>query len=123
MASQIVRDGIICIMGLIARFIGAVFAVLLADRIIPGFDVEGLYAAVIVTVILGIANITIKPLLHLLALPLTIMTLGLFSFVISALVIWFVASFVEGFSIDGFLPALLGGALIACIQWILRKLS
>lgn len=123
MDAPVGASGIIQVMGLIARFVGTVFAVLVADRIVPGFDVDGIYAAVIVTIILGLANVTIKPLLHLLALPLTLITLGLFSFVISALIIMFIASFVEGFTVQGFVPALLGGALIALVQWVLRKLA
>ncbi len=110
-------------MGLIARFVGTVFAVLLADYLIPGFTIDNLYAAVIVTVILGLSSITIKPILNLLALPLNLITLGLFSFVISALIIWFIASFVDGFDVEGFMPALLGGLLIAVVQWMLRKLT
>lgn len=104
-------------MGLIARFLGTVFAVLLAAYLIQGFHVDGFYTALIVALILGVLNITLKPILMILTLPLNLITLGLFSFVINAGLILLIASFVKGFQVDGFLPALYGGALIAIVGW------
>ena len=111
-------------MGLIARFFGTAFALLLAAYVIPGFAVASLYAAAIVALILGIINITLKPLVLLLTLPLQILTLGLFTFVVNAAFLLFIASFVQGFSIAGnfveqFITALLAGLLIAAVLWVL----
>lgn len=111
-------------MSLIARFLGTIFALLLAAYLIPGFVVDSLYPAAIVAVILGIINITLKPLVLLIALPLQIITLGLFTFVVNALFLLFIASFVEGFALTGavleqFVAALLGGLVIAVVLWIL----
>ena len=115
---------IVCsLMGLIVRFFGSVGAVLLAAYVVPGFVVANFYTAAIVALILGIINITIKPILTILTLPLNLFTLGLFSFVINAALILFVSSFVQGFHVSGFLPALLGGAVIAVVQWLLHKVS
>src|SRR3989344_3420776 len=100
-------------MDFLVRFLGATLAVLLAAYLIPGFVVEDFYTALIVALILGVLNITIKPLLVLLTLPLTLLTFGLFTLVINALLLWFIASFVQGFTVDGFIPALLGGLVIA----------
>ena len=108
-------------MGLIVRFLGSVAAVLLAAYLVPGFVVANFYTAAIVALILGIINVTIKPILTILTLPLTVITLGLFSFVINAALILFVSSFVQGFQVSGFLPALLGGAVIAIVQWLFSK--
>ena len=108
---------------LIARFLGTIFAVLLAAYIVPGFTVDSFYTAAIVAVILGVLNVTIKPILILLTLPLTILTLGLFTFIINALLILIVSSFVEGFSVAGFVQALIGGAVIALIGWALHRLT
>lgn len=105
-------------MGLIIRFLASVFAVLLAAYLIPGFVVENFYIASIVAVLLGLLNFTIKPVLMLLTLPLNIVTLGLFSFVINASLILGIASFVEGFDVTGFVPALLGGLIIALVGWV-----
>lgn len=114
-------------MAIIARFLGTVFALLLAAYYIDGFVVESLYVAVIVAVILGIINITLKPIVLLIALPLQILTLGLFTFVVNALFLLFVASFIQGFAIvgnfaDQFIAALLGGLIIAAVLWVLDLL-
>lgn len=105
-------------MGLLIKFFGTVFALLLAAYLIPGFVVESFYTASIVAVLLGLLNITIKPVLMLLTLPLNIVTLGLFSFVINAALILGIASFVEGFDVAGFVPAILGGLVIAVVSWV-----
>jgi putative membrane protein len=110
-------------MGLLARFLGTVFAVLLAAYVVPGFMVTGFYAAIIVALILGILNITVKPVILLLTLPLNLLTFGLLTFVVNALLLWFVATFVQGFSIEGFIPALLGSLIITAVNWTLHKLT
>lgn len=111
-------------MSLLARFLGTVLALLIATHYINGFVIESLYAAVIVAVILGIINITLKPLVLLIALPLQILTLGLFTFVVNAGFLLFVASFIEGFALVGtfteqFIAAFLGGLVITVVLWIL----
>lgn len=111
-------------MNLIARFFGTVFALLLAAYLIDGFVIDSLYAAVIVAIVLGIINITLKPLVLLIALPLQILTLGFFTFVVNAVFLLFIASFIDGFSIAGnfaeqFFVALLGGLVIAAVLWVL----
>lgn len=110
-------------MGLLTRFLGTVFAVLLAAYFIQGFHVDGFYTAAIVALVLGLLNVTLKPIITLLTLPLNLLTLGLFSFVINAGLILLVSTFVKGFTVDGFLPALWAGALIAVVGWILHRLS
>lgn len=107
-------------MGLIARFIGTIFAVLLAAYVVPGFHVADFYTAAIVAVVLGVLNVTLRPILLLLTLPLNLITLGLFSFVINAGLILLISTFIKGFTVDGFLPALFGGALIATVSWVLH---
>lgn len=107
---------------LLTRFLAIVFALLLVTEFVPGFTVEGFYTALIVALILGLLNITIKPILFILTLPINILTLGLFSFVLNAFMLWFVASFVQGFTIAGFLPALLGAIIMSLITWAVSKL-
>jgi len=114
-------------MSIIARFFGTVFALLVAAYVINGFIIDSLYAAVIVAVILGVINITLKPIVLLIALPLQILTLGLFTFVVNAFFLLFIASFVQGFAlvgsfVDQFVAALLGALLIAAVLWILDLL-
>ncbi len=110
-------------MGLIARFLATVFAVLLSAYLIEGFHVDGFYTAAIVAIVLGLLNITLRPILLLLTLPLNLITLGLFSFVINAGLILLISTFVKGFTVDGFIPALLGGALIAVVGWVFHSLT
>lgn len=109
-------------MNLILKFLASVGALFLAAYLIPGFVVESFYIASIVAVLLGVLNITLKPILVLLTLPLNIITLGLFTFVINAGLILGIASFVEGFDVSGFVPALLGGLVIAIAGWVVDRI-
>lgn len=108
-------------LSLIARLLIIVLGILIVSHLVPGIMVSSLYIAVIVAVIWGLINITLKPILYVLTLPITILTLGLFTFVINALLFWFVATFIEGFSVDGFLPALLGAFIISVISSVGNK--
>ncbi len=91
--------------------------VLIAE-FIDGIHVEGIYAAIIAAIVLGILNIIIRPILLILTLPITIITLGLFSFVVNAALFLFAASFIEGFAVDNFWYALLGSILMSIISTI-----
>ncbi|XKT74476.1 MAG: phage holin family protein [Patescibacteria group bacterium UBA2163] len=106
-------------MNIFSRFLGTILALLLSAYVIEGFIVESLYAAAIVAVMLAIINITLKPIVLLIALPLQVLTLGLFTFIVNALFLLFVASFVQGFAIAGFVPALFGALVIAATLWVL----
>jgi putative membrane protein len=98
-----------------------VFALLLVSQYVPGIHVESFYVAVIVAVILGVINLTIRPVLWVLTLPITLLTFGLFSFVLNALLFWFVASFVDGFTVSGFIPAFVGAFIIALVRFVTEK--
>ncbi len=106
---------------LISRYLLIVFSILLIARLVPGVSVDGLTTTLIVALVLGLINITLKPILFVLTLPVTILTLGLFAFILNALLLWFVASFVEGFYIDGFIPALLSALIISLVTWVGNK--
>lgn len=93
-------------------------ALLLMPRFIEGISVAGSYTAVIVALIWGLVSITIRPILGLLTLPINLITFGLFSFILNALLFWFVASFVQGFEVAGFIAALLGSAVLALVSWV-----
>lgn len=107
-------------MHLVANFIGTVLAVLAAAALVPGFYVDGLVTAAIVAILLGAIGITIRPILLLLTLPINLLTLGLFSFVLNAGILLALTLVVHGFSITGFLPALIAAFVIATIQWIVH---
>lgn len=105
-------------MKFIARFLLGVLGLLVIAEYVPGISLEGVYVATISVLILGLLNAVVRPILFILTLPITIITLGLFSFVINAALFWFVASFVEGFTVDGFWIALLGSLLMTLVNMV-----
>lgn len=91
---------------------------LIATAYIPGVFVSSVYIAIIVAIILGFLNIFIRPILLFFSLPITIITFGLFIFVVNALLLWFVSTFISGFSFEGFMPAFITAILISVAHWI-----
>jgi putative membrane protein len=112
-------------MSLLARWLVNAAALMLVAYLYPGVTVESFGAALIAALVLGLVNAVVRPLLVLLTLPVTLLTLGLFLFVINALLFWFVAEVVGGFHVAGFGAALLGSILFSVItlltSWILFK--
>jgi putative membrane protein len=90
--------------------------------IYPGVQVQDWKAAAIAALVLGLVNTLVKPLLVLLTLPVTILTLGLFLFVLNALLFWGVAEMLPGFNVSGFWAAVLGAILYSIIGWALSQL-
>lgn len=86
-------------------------------RIVPGVEVDGVGHALVAGLVLGVINALVKPLLVILTLPITILTLGLFLLVINALLLRLAAALVPGFRVDGFLPALLGALLLSIFSF------
>ncbi len=109
-------------MRLIWRWILNALGLIGVAYLLPGMQVDSFYIALITALLLGIVNITIKPLLLFFTLPITILTFGLFAFVINALLLWFVSSFVDGFFIADFFTALLASVLLAVFSWLSYKL-
>lgn len=105
-------------MKLITRIALTALALLLVAYIIPGVAIDGLYPAIIAAIILGILNAIVRPILIILTLPITILTLGLFIFFINASLFYFTASFIDGFFVSGLVPALLGSILVSIISAI-----
>lgn len=95
---------------------------LILANYLSGIEVSGWYAALITALVLGLLNALIKPVLVLLTLPVNILTLGLFTLVINALLFWFVASVVKGFAVAGFWPAFWGALIISIVSWIVSSL-
>ncbi|PWJ60222.1 putative membrane protein [Dyadobacter jejuensis] len=106
-------------MSLIIRLLISTLAVLVAANIVPGVQVDGTVTAVIVAVVLAFLNTFIRPVLQILALPITILTLGLFYFVINVLMIFLAAYLVDGFAVDGFIAALFFGLIMTVVSSVL----
>jgi putative membrane protein len=98
-------------------------ALLLVAHLYPGVTVKSFGSAMIAALVLGLLNALLRPLLVLLTLPVTVLTLGLFLFVINALLFWLVAELVRGFTVSGFGAALIGSILYSLItlvtSWLL----
>jgi putative membrane protein len=93
-------------------------ALLLVPLVVPGVHIDTLYSALIAVVILGLVNSVIRPLFILLTLPVTLLTLGLFLFVINALMFWFAGDILSGFRVDGFFAALFGSIVYSLASWL-----
>jgi putative membrane protein len=90
--------------------------------LMSSITVDSIPSALIAALLLGLVNTFIRPLLVLLTLPVTLLTLGLFIFVINALLFWFVGSFVQGFHVAGFWSAFFGAILYSIISWALSAI-
>lgn len=99
---------------LITWLISAV-ALMITAYIVPGFFVANIVSAAIASIILGLVNAIIKPLLVVLTLPLTLLTFGLFLFVINAIAIWLTGALTPGFDVRGFAPALIGSIVLSLV--------
>jgi putative membrane protein len=95
-------------------------ALVITANIVPGFVVKNFVAALVAAVILGLVNAIIRPILVLLTLPITLVTLGLFLFVVNALTIWLAGSITPGFIVTGFLPALVGSIVLTIVASVLN---
>jgi putative membrane protein len=106
----------------IIRLIINMVAILIISYLFPKMIwVEGFLAALVAAFLLGIVNTIIKPILVLLTLPLTILTLGLFLLVINGLMLWLVSALVSGFHVSGFWGAVFGSILISLVSWLLSR--
>ncbi len=106
---------------MLIKFLSLVFSILLSAYLLPGVTVS-LWAAIWVAILLGIINITLKPFLIFITLPINILTLGLFTFIINAFLILLLSSIVKGFDVAGFGWAILFGILMSVVNYFLNKI-
>ena len=109
-------------MSLIIRLIINALALMLVAYLFRSIEVDGFYIALVTALILGLINAFIRPFLLLITLPINILTLGLFTFVLNAILFWFVASFIEGFYVAGFWAAFFGALVFSIISTIATNL-
>ena len=103
-------------MTLLLRLIFNALGLILIAELIAGITVEGFYAALIAGLVLGLLNLIVKPILIILTLPITILTLGLFAYLIDGALFFFAASFIEGFAVSNYWYALLGSILMSIVS-------
>jgi len=107
----------------IIRLLIHMAAILIIAYLFPRLiRVDSVWIALLAAFILGVANTILRPILVFLTLPITIVTLGLFLFVINGLMLWLVSIVVRGFHVSGFWGAVLGAILISIVSWILSRL-
>ena len=108
---------------LLLRWVVNAAMLLLVAYLYPGVTIESFFAALIAALVLGLINAVVRPILVILTLPVTVLTLGLFLFVINAFLFWFVAEIVQGFRVTGFVAALIGSVLYSVLtlvtSWLL----
>ncbi len=104
--------------GFVVRALITALGLWLASKLVPGFRIDGTATFLLAGLLLGVANAVVRPLLILLTLPLTILTLGLFLFVVNAAMVSLVAALLERFTIAGFGAALLGSLIVSLTAWI-----
>jgi putative membrane protein len=110
-------------MKIILHWLVSAVSIIIAAYVLPGVHVSGIVAALVLAVILGVINAFIRPLLIILTLPLSILTLGLFTLIINAVLVMLAARLVPGVSIDGFLWALAFGVVLALVHAFLKRLD
>lgn len=104
---------------LIIKWLIMTAAVLLASYVIPGVTVKSFFSALLVALFLGIVNMFVRPFLILITLPINIITLGLFTFIINGLMVLLASSVVNGFQVNGFWVAVLFGIVLSVINFLL----
>ncbi len=108
--------------GLFFRWFVLTAAIMFASYVVEGIHVTGFFSAFFTAAILCILNAFFRPILIVLTLPINIMTLGLFTFIINAMMLKMASGLIPGFEIYGFWPALFGSLVISIVSWVLNSL-
>lgn len=108
----------------VVRWLTTALGIGVAAQVLPGIQVDGVWPTVVAALLLGLVNVTLRPILLLLTLPLTVVTLGLFALVINGAMLGLVASVVKGVHVAGFGSAILGAVIISLVgsllTWLLQ---
>ena len=107
--------------GIVLRWLILTLAIMVASYLIEGIEVRGFGSALLAAAIVGILNAFFRPVLIILTLPINILTLGLFTFVINALLLMMASGVIGGFEVHGFWAALWGSLVISLVSWVLSS--
>ncbi len=107
-------------MKLIAKWIIVALTILALPSFVTGITVSSFGIALLVALFFGVLNTVVRPLILLVAFPITLITFGLFSFVVNAFLFWGVGSFVKGFEVAGFVPALIGSLVVSLVSSVMH---
>jgi putative membrane protein len=109
-------------MGFLLRVIVNTLAIVLAAHIVPGIRVDSFLSALAAGLVLGVINAVVRPVLLLLTFPITLVTLGLFLFVLNGLCLWLAALVVGGVHVSGFWAAVFGALVVSLVSWVVTAL-
>jgi putative membrane protein len=109
-------------MRILLNWIVSAVALWLVAQVVPGFHVSGLASAMIGVAVIGLVNATLGVVLKIVTFPLSVVTLGIFWWVINALMLWVASAFVPGFTIHGFGSALVGAVVLALVNMVFHRL-
>ncbi len=107
-------------MGFLIRVLANALAILAAAYLLPGIEVSGGMAVLAAGLVLALINAVVRPILLLLTLPVTLVTLGLFLFVLNAFCLWLTSWLVKGFEVHGFWPAVFGAMFVSVVSWLVN---
>ena len=110
-------------MKLIIRLAVNVFTLLVVEYLVPGFILTDYRAAIAAAIVIGVVNSFIKPIVHLIALPISILTFGIAAFLINVLLLWGASMMVPGFEIVSFTTAIIASIVLTLVSWFLTKLA
>jgi putative membrane protein len=108
-------------LGFLLTTLVTALSLLVVDLIVPGVNLSTFMAAILAAIAIGVVNGLIKPILSILSLPITILTLGLFSFVVNGICFWLASVFVPGFVVHGFVALILGPVVLSLATTFLTK--
>lgn len=104
--------------GILIRWIINAVALILASHVIKGIEVDNLLAAFVAAAVLGVMNAVVRPILILLTLPITLLTLGLFILIVNGFMLYVAGAVVNGFHVNGFWSSVFGALFLSVISWI-----
>ncbi|MGV8074250.1 MAG: phage holin family protein [Syntrophobacteraceae bacterium] len=107
--------------GLLVRWLLFTVAIIITSYLVEGIQIAGFFSAFFAAAVLGILNALFRPILIVLTLPINILTLGLFTFVINAFLLMTASGVVPGFYVQGFLSAIFGSIIITLVSWLLNS--
>jgi putative membrane protein len=107
-------------MGFLIRLTANALAILAAAYIVPGIDVAGGLSLLAAALVLGLINAVVRPILLFLTLPFTLVTLGLFIFLLNAFCLWLTSWLVKGFDVHGFWAAVIGALIVSVVSWLVN---
>jgi putative membrane protein len=110
-------------LALLAQWLLSALALIIVSKIVPGFDVHGLWPALIAALVIGLLNATVGLFLKIITFPLSILTLGIFLLVINAMMIMVASGIVRGFTVHGFAPAFWGGIVLSLLGMLIRAMT